>query len=239
MPCQFPTRSPGSLACFVPTIEASSASSICRITTSPAAVENASSPSLIAAATSAIATVASNGRPASSAAASGVVIFTTGTFLDTVIPLLVQVSWRTPEPCQQRHGPGRDHHLTSTEPGTTSRVGFRRFDHYRVRRPALRRPDRTLHRHHHPTVKSESRQTTTNRLQRHRRQTIRQLCARVGLLFARRFLLWVCQWCRVGRYRVSSGEFRAHLDGFDGSGRGCVDGDAEGEYEEAGDEEPP
>ena len=69
-----------SLACFGPTIEASSSVSICCITTSPAAVENASSPSRIAAATSAIATVASNGRPASSAAASGVVIFTTGTF---------------------------------------------------------------------------------------------------------------------------------------------------------------
>ena len=37
----------------------------------------------------------------------------------------------------------------------------------------------------------------------------------------------------------SSGEFRAHLDGFDGSGCACVDGDAEGEYEEARDEEPP
>jgi predicted ester cyclase len=27
---------------------------------------------------------------------------------------------RTPEPCQSRHGPGRDHHLTSTDPETTS-----------------------------------------------------------------------------------------------------------------------
>jgi hypothetical protein len=54
--------------------------SSCCITTSPAAVENASKPSRIAAATSAIATVASNGRPASSPAASGVVILTTGTF---------------------------------------------------------------------------------------------------------------------------------------------------------------
>ena len=73
--------------------------------TSPAAVENASKPSLIAAATSAIATVACSGTSASSPAASGVVILTRGTFLDTVIPLLVGVSWSTPEPCQ--HGTAR------------------------------------------------------------------------------------------------------------------------------------
>ena len=69
--------------------------------------------------------------------------------------------------------------------------------------------------------------------------TPRHLRTRVELMFARRFLIRGCQWCRVGRYRVSSGEFRAHLDGLDGSGRACVDGDTEGEYEEAGDEERP
>jgi len=63
-----------------PDDRASSSTSICCITTSPAAVENANRPSRIAAATSAIATVASNGKPASSPTASGDVIFTTGTF---------------------------------------------------------------------------------------------------------------------------------------------------------------
>ena len=78
MPVPDPVRA--ELGVLVANDPASSAVSICCITTSPAAVENVSSPSLIAAATSAIATVASNGNPARSAAACGVVIFTTGTF---------------------------------------------------------------------------------------------------------------------------------------------------------------
>jgi len=70
----------GQLGVFRPDDRRELLDELCCITTSPAAVENASSPSRIAAATSAIATVASSGRPGRPPAASEVVIFTTGTF---------------------------------------------------------------------------------------------------------------------------------------------------------------
>ena len=108
------------MACFSPIASVSSAVIIWCITTSPVAEAKASSPSLIAPATSASATVASSGRSANRAASSTSATLTTATFFFIGGPLSGWFLDWSPEHLPHGRAQEGDHHLTSTNLGTSS-----------------------------------------------------------------------------------------------------------------------